>query len=369
MIRPHPLRALLAALPLAALAAGDDTVVRFYRVPGHGTLQLAVPVSWKESVSVQGPGLPPTVAFSPPEGSGFSVQITPLWSPAADPAFNRPESVRPLVARMGRQHLGSAVETDLVLREIRGEAVAGYVFTLTDRAPAEGGWRYLTAGAAGAGDLLLSFTVLTHSLDSGDLDAALRLIRSARQVDVPASSATPGTGSVSSGLRKVTYPGKTWSLVLELPGFEIKDRSVRPDASGVRVYGENRDTGVHISIFLEKAGRAGDAKVCRDFYWKKRSRAAVKRDDVRFSERDGMALVEYLVRHFRGRLVNHRNLNAYMSHDGVWVDIHLSKIDFRPEHQDLFEAILATVRIAGPDPASGGGAVRPGSTFHSACFY
>ena len=186
MARHIATRCALLMLPMFVLAA-EATSVRTYSLPGHGILELKVPSSWKENVSGPPAGLPPTIEFSPASGNGFNVQITPIWSPTGDPDLNRPEVIRALVEKMGRKRLDQAVETEIRLKEVKGPGAVGYAFTLTDRAPAKGEWAYLTAGAAGVGDLLVSFTILTNSLDSGELDRALRMIKDSRWSASPPS--------------------------------------------------------------------------------------------------------------------------------------------------------------------------------------
>lgn len=182
---------LLLLLASVCLAAAPDTGVRSYDVPGHGRIELTVPASWKDEANRPPADLPPTIEFSPPEGSSFSFQITALQSPTGDPGFNRPEKIRPLLEEIGRKQLEVSVEKEIVLKEIKGPAVAGYYFTVTDRAPKKDEWTYLTAGAAGAGDLLLSFTILTDSLDSGDLRQALKAIEGCRLIKTPEPSPSP----------------------------------------------------------------------------------------------------------------------------------------------------------------------------------
>jgi hypothetical protein len=167
---------LLSPLILAA----ELTSVRSYPLPDHGVLELSVPSSWKESVSRPPANLSPTIEFAPALGNEFNVQITPIWSATGDPDLNRPDLIRALVERIGRSQLDQAVETEITLKEIKGPRAQGYVFTITDRAPAKGEWKYLTAGAVGVGRLRLSFTILSNSLDSGDLDQALRMIEQSR---------------------------------------------------------------------------------------------------------------------------------------------------------------------------------------------
>ena len=359
--------ALFLLSPLALVAA-ETTAVRSYPLPGHGILELSAPTSWKESVSRPPADLPPTIEFSPAEGDSFSVQITPLWSPRSDPEFNRPDVIRPLIETIGRKQLEQSLETEITVREIKGPRASGYFFTVTDRAPAQGEWKYLTAGAAGVGDLLVSFTILTNSLDSGEVDQALRMIEASRQTAIaPAEPSQPPEPSpppapAPSTLRKMTYPGKRWSLVLDLPGFEFQERATRPDMTGVRVFGSNDSTGVIISVFLERADHEGDARVCRDFYRKKGRGKGLPQKDLRISERGEMALVEYTFGRVKGLDLNQRNVNAYLSHDGVWIDIHLSKVKFEPSDQRLFDVLLDSVRIveASPFPARGSPA-QPGS--------
>jgi hypothetical protein len=183
---------LLAALVLAARR--PSVSVRAYDLPGHGRLEFSAPRSWKDEVGRPPGDLPPTIEFSPAAGSSFSIQVTPLFSPAGAPDFNRPETIRALLEEIGRKQLEASVEKEITLKEIKGHDAAGFYFTVTDRAPKPDEWTYLTAGAAGVGDLLVSFTILTNSLDSGELDQALRMIGTCRQVrtsDPPARPARP----------------------------------------------------------------------------------------------------------------------------------------------------------------------------------
>ncbi|HYS05234.1 MAG TPA: hypothetical protein VEW47_08580 [Candidatus Dormibacteraeota bacterium] len=169
-------------LPALSLAADGAAPVRTYDLPGHGRLEFSVPAAWKEEINRPPGDLPPTIEFSPAAGNEFSVQITPLFSPAGDPDYNQMKKIRPLLEEIGRKQLEASVEKEITLQKIKGAEAAGYYFTVTDRAPKKDEWTYLTEGAAGVGDLLVSFTILTNSLDSGELRQALRLIESCRQI-------------------------------------------------------------------------------------------------------------------------------------------------------------------------------------------
>ena len=69
--------------------------------------------------------------------------------------------------------------------------------------------------------------------------------------DFPAAGMEPSV----TALRKLTFPGRTWSLIVDLPGFEFTRRETRDDGKGVMVVGENPQTHILISIFIEEAVR------------------------------------------------------------------------------------------------------------------
>src|SRR5437867_862978 len=71
-----------------------------------------------------------------------------------------------------------------------------------------------------------------------------------------------------SSALKLTYPGTGWSLVVDLPGFQVSAPRTKADGTGIAVKGENPESGSLVSIFLEAAAHEGGAKACRDFYWK-----------------------------------------------------------------------------------------------------
>ncbi len=140
---------------------------------------------------------------------------------------------------------------------------------------------------------------------------------------------------------ELAIPGKDWAVEIKLPpGFVVEKPEVSPDGERARLAGSDEATGLQLSLFLEKAATDGDAKVARDFFWKRTQASPLKMDDVRFSERNGAAVLEYIVKR-----VSWKNMNVYLSHDGYWVDLHLSKIQFRPADQEYFEAIMNSVRI------------------------
>jgi hypothetical protein len=98
-----------------------------------------------------------------------------------EPDFNSPEKVRALVEIDGKKILPKAVETKIVLREIRGPNNTGYFFSLTDKASNPGEYRYMIRGAIGVGNLLLNTTILHRIKETGSVKDALSMLREAKQ--------------------------------------------------------------------------------------------------------------------------------------------------------------------------------------------
>ena len=49
----------------------------------------------------------------------------------------------------------------------------------------------------------------------------------------------------------LTLPGKEWSLILDLPGFEREEKETRPDDLGVVKQMVNDKTGLVVTAFIE----------------------------------------------------------------------------------------------------------------------
>jgi len=166
------------ALTLNAQSASSSGEVP---VPGHGALVLNWPSSWTQHVREGKGDEPPTVEITDPNGD-VTVLLTPLWSPTKDPQFTSAENIKASVAKAAEAVQESAVESELALHELNGRSGRGYYFWATDRAPKKGEYEYMASGAAPAGDLLVSFTILTHTAPPKGISIGLVIAGSCRQI-------------------------------------------------------------------------------------------------------------------------------------------------------------------------------------------
>jgi tetratricopeptide (TPR) repeat protein len=153
-------------------------------------------------------------------------------------------------------------------------------------------------------------------------------------------------GAQSKSLR-YSLPHKQGALELRLPGLELKESSMNPDGSGVRIMAEN-DEGLMLTAFVLPAQRAGDSRVCREEWWSKKLKlreSKVKMKDVRLYESGAAAIAEYRVPEWQGVAVNQKSLHAYYAGGELWAEIHISKTPFRAGDEKLFDAVLETARV------------------------
>jgi len=149
---------------------------------------------------------------------------------------------------------------------------------------------------------------------------------------------------------RIAHPKKNWALEIEIPGFIGSGVLTARDGTSVKMEASKKASGAIISMFVFDAVMPGDEKVSRDYHWERLQKAPVKFTDVKMTERHDMAM-NWRSAELPGFKVKQRNVNAYLVHDGVWIDIHLSKTPAADGDDAMFEAILKTVRFReGIDP-------------------
>ena len=130
----------------------------------------------------------------------------------------------------------------------------------------------------------------------------------------------------------LTHSDASWSLRLDLPGFDIKPPRVLRDRSQAWTSASSRETGVSLTAFVEKMTKFRATSECRDYYIKKL--AAAKRKTTS-SEYKDWAIAEDAPAEGPAASAAPRTLHAYLYNDSFCVDVELSKDPYRPEDRDL----------------------------------
>ena len=333
-------RRLITAVAFLFVALPALASPRSFSLGQWGDLEIDVPAGWTaEAQGKEAVGF--AIRIAPGKDVPLVLLMTPTPAPGSwaelDAAVQEAvEKAKPGLAKV-------AMESELPVQELRAEDGLALYVSATDKTvekPTATQFKYVDQGAAAVGRFMVSFTVLTNTKDTPERAQALEVVRSARQI-------TPGPPwRTAAGGVAMSYPGKAWKLALDLPGFEIDPFQVRPGGRGVRLTARNQATGMIVSAFLEEAHAGWTAVEHRDDAWKTmQADTSMSREDVKRSERGPLALLEMRVPTYWGRTVDQQNVTAFLVRDGVWADVHLSKVNFKESDRELFEKVLRSVRI------------------------
>ncbi|HSB08217.1 MAG TPA: tetratricopeptide repeat protein [Blastocatellia bacterium] len=146
-------------------------------------------------------------------------------------------------------------------------------------------------------------------------------------------------------LSKLGVPDANWMLQIQTDGFVLQQTQIEDDGFGTMMMASNPKTLMVMSVYLERAPHKGDSHEARRYYWGKTDKNTPKKDDIKLSDFADLPIVEYMVKSFQGSRVNQKSVNAYLAKGDVWIDVHLSKVDFSPADQELFDSILRSIRI------------------------
>jgi hypothetical protein len=173
---------LLGRAPLnSAPASPEGLKEHLFDISQNASLVLTAPANWRVAARLEPDNNAPVFVFAPPQGTSFAVMVTPLPDTVLEPGFNEPEKMRTLLEYNRSKLLSRPDGTILPIQEITVPDGAGYYFELQSSAPDPGGFRFLIQGIRGLPHMLLLFTVLTHTKEAVERQAALEMIQGARE--------------------------------------------------------------------------------------------------------------------------------------------------------------------------------------------
>jgi hypothetical protein len=138
----------------------------------------------------------------------------------------------------------------------------------------------------------------------------------------------------------ITLANEPWILAFDARDFVVKTNELQPDGRAY-LLAENQKTNVTVSVNLERVSGAATEADC-DETQKQRLNEKVdyRREMVATKKSAGMTILEFTIPEFQGVPVQQRNLFACLPKDDVYVDIHLSKVAFKPQDEKLFTDVL-----------------------------
>ena len=144
---------------------------------------------------------------------------------------------------------------------------------------------------------------------------------------------------------RLTVPGAPWTLTIPSGSFVLEGQEIKPDGRHGYFILRDKQSDVSMSLFIEPVDKCSDSKSCRDMVWKLGNPSWENPQNVVLSKIGEVHFFEFLIPSFRGRPVQQQNMYAQFVVDGFWVDMHISKILYKPEEHKLFEDIIKSVKF------------------------
>lgn len=176
-------------------------------------------------------------------------------------------------------------------------------------------------------------------------------------VAMPGRAWTQGT-KAREGV-SVAFPGKSWAIEIRSPGFIVETEEKKSDG---REYflANNSETGVVLSVTLEQSTGGADSSTCPAYLQKRvQSLSQLGVTDVKRSTIGSLAVIEYLLPKPNGIPLQQKNVVACTAKEDIYVDIHLSKVNFQPSDESLFTNVLNQIHMT--DRTGTDASISPGA--------
>jgi tetratricopeptide (TPR) repeat protein len=154
--------------------------------------------------------------------------------------------------------------------------------------------------------------------------------------------------NIKPDLRSFSLPIIDWSLSVDLSDYTIEKNYIAPDGSNRNILVRNENLGLTVSVYIEKARTEGDHIACRKYYWGRTALMPMEKSNIQLYEKQNIAFVEFDIKEEKGKELNYHSLNAFLSKDGYWVDVHISKTSYSEDDKPLFDNVVNTIRIDEP---------------------
>lgn len=140
-----------------------------------------------------------------------------------------------------------------------------------------------------------------------------------------------------------------WSLTLPKDNLVVEEPELKSDGRSGYFAVNDEKNKLTISFYIEPAINCKDSKSCRDMVWKIGNPAWENPQKVIQSEIEGVSYFEFLIPSFQGRPINQQNMYAEYVKDGFWIDLHISKVLYKPEEHELFEQVIKSIKFEPKD--------------------
>jgi hypothetical protein len=142
---------------------------------------------------------------------------------------------------------------------------------------------------------------------------------------------------------KFTVRDAPWTLSLTQGGLTVDDQQIQPNGKAGYFLLHDQKAAINVSFYIEPTNNCTTSRDCRDMVWKLGNPGWENPQNVVLSEYGDTSIVEFLVPSFKGVPVNQQNIYAEFVVNGYWVDLHVSKVAYKPADHDALERIVRSI--------------------------
>ena len=151
--------------------------------------------------------------------------------------------------------------------------------------------------------------------------------------------------TVSDDRIAFTTPDAPWMVSLDGKNLDFQNQQIKPDNKSGYFLMLNEKEGITISLFIEPAVKCKTSAECRDFVQNTGNPKWGKVQDVVQSKIGDVSYFEFFRPTVQDLPLQMFDIYAQFVEDGYWVDLHVSKVQYKKEDHKLFENFVKSVRF------------------------
>ena len=141
----------------------------------------------------------------------------------------------------------------------------------------------------------------------------------------------------------LSTPNTPWEVKFPKDGWQLQQERRRQDGLAFYYMFSNLKTKLNASFYLEPAEKCKTSRDCRSLFWKNPGPLYENPQEVEQFEKNGFAIVKFIVPSVRGLQVNQLNYSAHIVRDGYWIDTHLSKLPSQKGDETLLSDFVKAI--------------------------
>jgi hypothetical protein len=141
---------------------------------------------------------------------------------------------------------------------------------------------------------------------------------------------------------RITVPANNWTIEFPAAGLKLADA----DKSRPYYYLTNDKIGLTVSFDFKRATQCNSSESCRDYLAKELEETCQDKKNWRMAKVGEVFVAENM----DGLVVGgfspkQQHMNAHYVKDGLWLNVHLSKVNFRETDRELFVNFIRSIKL------------------------